>query len=53
MRGYHTWTLMDNFEWSEGYAQRFGLVYTDFPTGKRIPKDSAHWYARVAADGGF
>jgi beta-glucosidase len=42
--GYFVWTLTDNFEWAEGYSQRFGLVYTDFITQKRIPKKSAFWF---------
>ena len=37
----------------EGYDQRWGLVYVDYPTQRRIPKDSAHWYRRVIADNGF
>ena len=53
VRGYHAWSLLDNFEWAEGYSQRFGLVYVDFPTGKRTLKASGQWYARVAAEGGF
>lgn len=47
IRGYFYWSLMDNFEWSEGYTQRFGLVYVDYRTGERIPKDSARWYQKV------
>lgn len=47
IRGYFYWSLMDNFEWSEGYSQRFGLVYVDYRTGERIPKDSARWYQKV------
>lgn len=42
--GYFCWSFMDNFEWSWGYSMRFGLVYIDFATQRRIPKDSAHWY---------
>lgn len=51
IKGYLHWSLMDNFEWAEGYAQRFGLVYVDYATGKRIPKDSAQWYADVIRTG--
>jgi beta-glucosidase len=50
VRGYHAWTLMDNFEWAEGYSQRFGLAYVDFKTQKRTLKDSGRWYAKVSAE---
>jgi beta-glucosidase len=42
--GYFVWSLLDNFEWSYGYAKRFGLVYVDYPTLERVPKGSFHWY---------
>jgi len=51
VRGYHAWSLLDNFEWAEGFSQRFGLVWVDFDTGERTIKESARWYARVAAAG--
>jgi beta-glucosidase len=45
VRGYFVWSLLDNFEWGSGYSQRFGIVYIDYPTQRRIPKASFHWYA--------
>ena len=45
--GYLYWSIMDNFEWAEGYDKRFGLVYVDYQTQQRIPKDSFYWYADV------
>lgn len=47
IRGYFHRSFTDNFEWHSGYADRFGLVYVDYPTQRRIPKDSFRWYARV------
>ena len=52
IRGYYAWSLLDNFEWADGYKQRFGLIYVDYATGKRLPKDSYHWYRRVIASRG-
>ncbi len=45
VRGYFIWSLLDNYEWAEGYSKRFGLVYVDFPTQQRIIKESGQWYA--------
>jgi beta-glucosidase len=44
LRGYFVWSLLDNFEWAHGYSKRFGLIYVDYPTQRRLPKDSARWY---------
>jgi beta-glucosidase len=50
--GYFAWSLMDNFEWANGYNDRFGLIYVDFQTGQRLLKDSAHWYKKVIESNG-
>ncbi len=44
IRGYFVWSLLDNFEWDSGYGVRFGLTYIDYPSQRRIPKASFHWY---------
>ena len=44
IKGYFAWSLIDNFEWAYGYAKRFGLIYVDYATQKRIPKSSAYYY---------
>ncbi|MFV9504081.1 MAG: GH1 family beta-glucosidase [Oscillochloridaceae bacterium umkhey_bin13] len=53
LRGYYVWTLLDNLEWSQGFSKRFGLLYTDFTTGQRTWKRSAHWYRDVIARNGL
>ena len=50
LAGYYVWSLLDNFEWAYGYQKRFGIVYVDFPTGRRTPKASAGFLARVAGE---
>lgn len=52
VRGYFQWSIMDNYEWAEGYALRFGLVYVDYLSGERIPKDSYYWMKSVIASNG-
>ncbi|MFZ1399881.1 MAG: GH1 family beta-glucosidase [Candidatus Promineifilaceae bacterium] len=51
--GYFVWSLMDNFEWAFGYKQRFGIVYVNYETLERLPKDSAHWYRSVIQQNGW
>jgi beta-glucosidase len=52
VRGYFHWSILDNFEWAEGFRERFGLVHVDFATGKRTLKDSAKWDREVIASNG-
>lgn len=47
VRGYFVWSLLDNFEWGAGYDTRFGLIYVDYASQRRIPKASAHWYGQL------
>jgi beta-glucosidase len=49
VKGYFVWSLLDNFEWAEGYSKRFGIVYIDYPTLERVPKDSYYWYRDLLA----
>ena len=51
--GYTAWSIMDNFEWAEGFDPRFGLVYVDYRTQERIPKDSFYWYQNVIRQNGL
>ncbi len=50
LRGYFVWSLMDNFEWGEGYSKRFGIIYIDYPTQRRVIKESGYWYAALLND---
>lgn len=53
LRGYFHWSLLDNFEWAKGYSERFGMVYVDYRTQRRILKDSAYWYRDVIQSNGI
>jgi beta-glucosidase len=53
LRGYFVWSLLDNFEWAEGYRKRFGIVHVDYTTQQRLPKASAHWYREVIRRNGL
>ena len=46
IRGFFLWSLLDNFEWANGYNERFGIVYVNFQTQERIIKDSGYWYKK-------
>jgi beta-glucosidase len=48
VRGYFVWSLLDNFEWADGYSKKFGLHHVDMRTLARTPKMSARWYGEVA-----
>jgi beta-glucosidase len=52
MEGYFHWSLLDNFEWAEGYRERFGLIHVNYTTQKRIIKDSGYWYRKIIASNG-
>ena len=47
VKGYFVWSLLDNYEWADGYTRRFGIVHVDFETQKRTPKLSSHYYSEV------
>lgn len=51
--GYYVWSLMDNFEWAEGYQKRFGIVYVDYESKRRVIKKSGYWYKDVISSNGF
>ena len=53
LKGYYAWSLMDNFEWLEGYSKRFGLIRINYDTLERIWKKSALWYSDVIKNNGF
>ena len=53
VKGYFVWALMDNFEWAHGFSQRFGLVYTEYSTQRRIIKDSGRWYSEAVRNNGI
>jgi len=52
VRGYFYWSLLDNFEWAEGYRERFGLIHIDYATQKRTPKLSFDWYRKTIKENG-
>ncbi|KEO81650.1 GH1 family beta-glucosidase [Tumebacillus flagellatus] len=53
LKGYYVWSFLDNYEWAFGYSKRFGIVYVDYETQARIPKDSAHWLKQVIERNGL
>lgn len=53
LKGYFVWSLLDDFEWTYGYTKQFGIVYVDYKTLRRTPKESAYWYAKVIENNGL
>jgi beta-glucosidase len=53
LRGYMVWSFLDNFEWAEGYSKRFGIVFVEYGTQRRVPKSSARWYSEVIRHNGL
>ncbi|WP_010257807.1 GH1 family beta-glucosidase [Treponema primitia] len=53
VQGYYVWCFCDNFEWAKGLSKRFGIVYVDYDTQKRTPKESAYWYAELIKNNGY
>lgn len=53
LKGYYVWSMLDNFEWAEGYAKRFGITYVNYESQERILKKSAYWYSEVIRNNGF
>jgi beta-glucosidase len=53
LRGYMVWSFLDNFEWAEGYSKRFGIVFVEYGTQRRVPKSSARWYSDVIRRNGL
>jgi beta-glucosidase len=53
LRGYMVWSFLDNFEWAEGYSKRFGIVFVEYGTQRRLPKYSARWYSDVIRRNGL
>jgi beta-glucosidase len=52
VRGYIAWPFLDNFEWHVGYSRRYGMIYVDYATQRRLWKTSAHWYREIIANHG-
>ena len=52
VRGYFLWSMLDNFEWAEGFKERFGIVHVDFETQRRTIKESGHWFSEVVLTNG-
>ena len=53
LRGFYCWTLLDDFEWDSGYSSRYGIIFVDYATQTRTPKDSAYWFKDVVNNNGL